>query len=252
MLTDGTITHYEVAFSVPILIVDDERAENEETFSIEMEWDTYSQSKNPLSMDQGITSRTITVPAHDDTPATPDPVSYITVDVADSGDTGSTLAVSWHDTKECPRHRKYEAYLTRPTFASTPGGALLTDLGATASSNTQLTATLDRFFGGGQEKAEVYCGGYARPVGETYLPFATEKSVRRPVPGTYSSEPALTSLTVTPGTLSPSFVNHGFLYSVLDVPDGEDQVTLRATAKDGYSISWFPYVDADAEADGSR
>ena len=248
MLTDGSITHYQYEFSVPILIVDDERAENEETFRIDLEWDSF-QSKNPLTMDQGITSRTITVPAHDDTPATPDPVSYITVDVADSGDTGSTLAVSWHDTEE---YLPCGAYLTWPTFAlggrSTPG-TFQTDLGATAGSNTQLTASLDRFWWGGQHKALFRCNG---TVGETYLPFSTENSVHRPVAGTYSTEPALTSLTVTPGTLSPSFVNHGFLYSVLDVPDGEDQITLRAAARDGYSISWFPYVDADAEADGHQ
>ena len=250
VIVDGSVTHYRHESSVPILIVDDGRAENEETFSIELGWDS-SHPQNPLAM--GIASRNITVPAHDDTPATPDPVSYITVDVADSGDNGSDLTVSWHDTKECSVYGDYRVRLFSPPWrgSSREPTIMSKPLGETASSNTQLTASLDRFFSGGQEKVEVTCG-YSRPVGETNLPFATENSVRRPVPGAYSSEPALTSLTVTPGTLSPSFVNHGFLYSVLDVPDGEDQVTLRATAKDGYSISWFPYVDADAEADGHQ
>ena len=30
-----------------------------------------------------------------------DPVSYITVVIADSGTAGSTYTVSWHDTAEC-------------------------------------------------------------------------------------------------------------------------------------------------------
>ena len=72
------------------------------------------------------------------------------------------------------------------------------------------------------------------------------------MPGTYSSEPALTSLTVTPGTLGPAFNSYGFLYSVLDVPHTNDQITLNATAKTGYTISWHPAADADPNTDGHQ
>ena len=72
------------------------------------------------------------------------------------------------------------------------------------------------------------------------------------MPGTYSSEPALTSLTVTPGTLGSAFNSYGFLYSVLDVPHTNDQITLNATAKTAYTISWHPAADADPNTDGHQ
>ena len=197
-------------------------------------------------MDPSIASRVITIPAHDDTPATPEAVSYITVEVADSGTRGSTLKVSWHDPKECPV--EYEVSLHQPRR---PDGGLVDELGRTANSNTQSTASKDLLYSGGQHKVRVYCGN-SRTVGEIFLPFSTENLVSRPVPGTYSSEPALTGRTVSPGTLGPSFVNYGFLYSVLDVPSGDNQITLNATARDGYSISWYPSQDADASTAGQQ
>ena len=72
------------------------------------------------------------------------------------------------------------------------------------------------------------------------------------MPGTYSSQPALTSLTVSPGTLGPAFSNYGFLYSVLDVPDSDSQIALNATARSGYTISWDPSEDADANTAGHQ
>ena len=246
--SDGVITHYQYQFSVPILIVDDERAEADETFDISVEWDSYSRGRI-RTMDQGITSRTVTIQEHDDTPSTPDPVSYITVAIADSGTAGSTYTVSWHDTKECVGSRKYEVYLTR---LQSDGWTSLSKLGETANTNTQLTVSKDNFPLSGQRNLRVYCGDIGRPVGEVPLPWATENSVERPVPGTYSSQPALTSLTVSPGTLGPAFSNYGFLYSVLDVPYSSSQITLNATARSGYTISWDPSEDADDNTDGHQ
>ena len=246
--SDGVITHYQYQFSVPILIVDDERAEADETFDISVEWDSYSMGII-RTMDQGVTSRTVTIQEHDDTPSTPDPVSYITVAIADSGSAGSTYTVSWHDTKECVGSRKYEVYLTR---LQSDGWTRFSKLGETANTNTQLTVSKDNFPLSGQRNLRVYCGDIGRPVGEVPLPWATENSVERPVPGAYSSQPALTSLTVSPGTLGPAFSNYGFLYSVLDVPYSNNQITMNATARDGYTISWDPSDDADANTDGHQ
>ena len=246
--SDGVITHYQYQFSVPILIVDDERAEADETFDISVEWDSYSRGRT-LIMDQGITSRTVTIQEHDDTPASPSPISYIAVVIADSGTAGSTYTVSWHDTKECVGSRKYEVYLTS---LRSSGWTSLSKLGETASTNTQLTVSTDNFPLSGQRNLRVYCGDMGRTVGEVPLPWATENSVERPVPGTYSSQPALTSLTVSPGTLGPAFSNYGFLYSVLDVPYSNNQITMNATARDGYTISWDPSDDADANTDGHQ
>ena len=148
--SDGVITHYQYQFSVPILIVDDERAEADETFDISVEWDSYSRGRT-LIMDQGITSRTVTIQAHDDTPASPSPISYITVVIADSGTAGSTYTVSWHDTGYCGRYRNYEVYLAgKGIFEVYVNNILSTatsyiKLGTTAGTNTQLTASEDNF-----------------------------------------------------------------------------------------------------------
>ena len=246
---DGVVTHYQNQISVPILIVDDGRPEADETFDIKVEWDSYHQSKNPLTMDQGITSRTITIPEHDDTPGTPDPASYITVEIADSGSAGSTYTVSWHDTGECTRYRDYGVYLVSK---SESGWTSSHTLGTTAVTNTQLTASTDDFPLSGQRVVQVKCGDWGRLVGEVPLPSATVNSVERPVPGTYSSQPALTSLTVSPGTLEPAFINYGFLYSVLDVPHSNSQISLSATARAGYTISWDPAEDSDSDTAGHQ
>ena len=110
----------------------------------------------------------------------------------------------------------------------------------------------------GERLVQVFCQGFLtrpflnRMFSEVVIPTTTENSVERPVPGTYSSEPALTELTITPGTLGPAFEKQGFLYSVLDLQNENEQVTLTASAKAGYSISWNPDTDADPNTDGHQ
>ena len=249
VVSGGVISNYQYQISVPILIVDDDRAEPDETFDVEVEWDSY-QSKNPLPIDQGITSRTITIQADKDTPATPSPISYITVAIANSGITGSTYTISWNDSGDCSR--TYEEYYVHLVTKFADGWTQGSTLGITGRDETQLVKTLDTFPLSGQRIARVYCGDSKRLVSEVPLPSATVNSVERPVPGTYSSEPALTSLTVSPGTLRPAFNNYGFLYSVLDVPHSNSQITLNATARSGYTISWDPTEDADSNTDGHQ
>ena len=84
------------------------------------------------------------------------------------------------------------------------------------------------------------------------MPSQAADTVERPKPGTYSSEAPLTGLTISSGTFSPTFNKDGFLYSVLDVPNEDEQVTFTATAKSGYSISWDPVTDADPDTDGHQ
>ena len=249
VMENGLVQEYRYEMTVPIIIVDDVRAEGDETFDINVDWGSDFKRRNNLTMDKGITLRTITIPAHDDTPGAYSSGSYVTVVITHSGSAGSTYTVSWHDTGRCAGSRKYEVYLTR---RGTGGGTMLSKLGETAHTNTQFTVSKDSFPLKGQRNVQVYCGNMNRTVGEVPLPSATENSVERPVPGTYSSQPALTSLTITPGTLGPAFNSHGFLYSVLDVPNGDNQITLDATARDGYTISWDPSEDADAAADGHQ
>ena len=252
VLVNGLVEEYRYEMTVPVVIVDDERAEGDETFDVKLEWSSYFNYRNNLSMDQGITSRTITIPAHDDTPEAYSAGSYVTVEVAHAGSAGSSYNVSWDDVRAC-----YQEYYVRIERDNGGGWTSVSKLGTAGRSSSQFSTTLDSFPLGwsshvGPRILGVYCGDSARLVGEVPLPSATENSVERPVPGTYSSQPALTSLTVSPGTLGPAFNNYGFLYSVLDVPDSSSQITLNATARSGYTISWDPSEDADAETDGHQ
>ena len=252
VLVNGLVEEYRYEMTVPVVIVDDERAEGDETFDVKLEWSSYFNYRNNLSMDQGITSRTITIPAHDDTPEAYSAGSYVTVEVAHAGSAGSSYNVSWDDVRAC-----YQEYYVRIERDDGGGWTSVSKLGTAGRSSSQFSTTLDSFPLGwsshvGPRILGVYCGDSARLVGEVPLPSTTENSVERPVPGTYSSQPALTSLTVSPGTLGPAFNNYGFLYSVLDVPDSSSQITLNATARSGYTISWDPSEDADAETDGHQ
>ena len=261
VVSGGVVTEYRHQFSFPIRITDDNRPEADETFDILLEWRLpLPPGSRTLTMDQDINSHTITILEHEDTPESYDSGSYVTVEITDSGSAGSTYTITWNDAGECTSD--YRAYLASDywhTYFDSRTRGFRTDqwtryqiLGSTGNENTQIVETLDTFPLRDQRVLRVHCGDIGRLVSEVPLPSTTENSVERPVPGTYSSEPALTSLTVTPGTLGSAFNSYGFLYSVLDVPHTNDQITLNATAKTAYTISWHPAADADPNTDGHQ
>ena len=276
---DGVITEYRYQISIPIQITDDERPEADETFDMFLEWDSYHASKGggTLSLDKGVNSHAITISEHDDIPQSPNPVNHVTVVVSDSGSSGSTYEITWHDNEYCSEYwnsrdrrweRKYSAHIVAKEPAKeledgnySFGARSFRLLGSTDAENSQMTETQDSFpsFGAsfGQERfIQLFCGsnwtGDGRMVSEVVIPTTTINSVERPVQGTYSSESALTGLTISPGTLGPAFQKQGFLYSVLDLQHENEQITLNATAKTGYSISWNPTTDADLDTDGHQ
>ncbi len=236
--SNGVVPEFKREFSIPISISNDDRAEADETFNILVDWETeYLPAHRIQTLDQNINSHTITIMEHEETPETPDPVSHITVEIADSGSAGSTYTITWNDAGECTSD--YNAYLAsrstayHSTFHNSWTGVIETQkwtrsqtLGSTGHQNTQITKTLDSFPLKDQHIVQVYCGDRWRLIGEVPLPSKTENSVERPVAGTYSSEPALTGLTVAPGTLGPAFASYGFLYAVLDVPHDRNQITF--------------------------
>ena len=278
---DGVITEYRYQISIPIQITDDERPEADETFDMFLEWDSYHASKGEgtLYLDKGVNSHTITITIseHDDIPQSPNPVNPVTVVVSDSGSSGSTYEITWQDNEYCSEYwnwrdrrweRKYSAYIVAKEPAKeredghySLGARSSLSLGSTDAENSQMTETQDPFpsfpASFGQERfIQLFCGrnrtGDGRMVSEVVIPTTTINSVERPVQGTYSSEPALTGLTISPGTLGPAFQKQGFLYSVLDLQHENEQITLNATAKTGYSISWNPTTDADLDTDGHQ
>ena len=97
---------------------------------------------------------------------------------------------------------------------------------------------------------EVFCGTDTTGLLVSWAKVPHDKSStstesnRRLVPGTYSSEPPLTSLTVSSGTLSPTFHSHTFTYTAPDLTNAENRVTITTTAKPGYSITFIKFVTA--------
>ena len=97
---------------------------------------------------------------------------------------------------------------------------------------------------------EVFCGTDTSGLLVSWAKVPHDKSStstesnRRLVPGTYSSEPPLTSLTVSSGALSPTFHSHTFTYTAPDLTNAENRVTITTTAKPGYSITFIKFVTA--------
>ena len=119
-----------------------------------------------------------------------------------------------------------------------------THLGSAATDGSRIASSLSNVEGGGHH---LRCGallwnGRFRPVGfeRQDIPHddgpSSEESNKRLVPGTYSSEPPLTALTVSPGTLTPTFHSHTRNYTLGDVVSDDVRLTLVATAKPDYSV----------------
>ena len=247
LVSGGVTKAYQARYVSPISITDDERAEPDETFMVIMEGIRLADN---VTLDPANTFYTVTISGEDETPGQPDPISHATVEVADWGSTGSTFTVSWNDLEECTS--TYRASL----WWEGQNQSLGMEIGSTGPQSSQLTGTQDDTDLGGlydSFKVVVGCPGrQGRPIVGVPLPSIAGGSVERPKPGTYSSERPLTGLTVSSGTLSPAFSKDGFLYAVLDVPLEDEQITVAATAKSDYSISWDPPIDADPDADGHQ
>ena len=75
---------------------------------------------------------------------------------------------------------------------------------------------------------------------------------------TRSSGPVLTSLTVSAGTLTPTFIGNHVVYTVPDVPYSNRTLTITATAGPGidgpyfYDVSWKPLEDLDEMTPGHQ
>ena len=173
----------------------------------------------------------------------------VTEDDTDPDDVTTSLTVTWRDAKDCSS--EYNAYFAT-WLHGVPGTEELPDelqgyrihLGSATSDASQITKSLSNVeptpFGLAFE-VEVYCGTYdsGRYVRGVYF---SESILARPEPGTYSSEPGLTSLTVNQGTLTPEFDNHTIEYTVPDVPNASDQITVAAAAaKTGLTVGIIPW-----------
>ena len=169
-------------------------------------------------------------------------VSYITVavteDTSDLNNIVTYLTVTWSDSEDCSSN--YNAYLNiHPETRighETPGSQI--QLGSVASESTQITKGLTGVQGPVDGfDVEVFCGtdGSGRLVSRVELPW----SDGRPQPGTYSSEPPLSALSVSHGTLTPAFKSSTSVYTVPDVANADTRITIAATPKEGYAVDLF-------------
>ena len=184
------------------------------------------------------------------------PLSYITVvvteDDSDLNNIVTNFTITWSDADACSTN--YNAYLnirpsTQPGHA-TPGSQL--HLGSAASDGAQITKVLTGVLGGVEGfDVELYCGtdGSGRLVSEVEV-FSWDYSgdledfiTGRPLPNTYSSEPSLSALSVSHGTLTPTFKNYTSSYAVPDVDNADTRITITATPKTGYAVDFFEASD---------
>ena len=177
--------------------------------------------------------------------ANAEPPSYITVAVtkrtSDPNNIVTNFTISWFDADDCTTD--YNAYLNiaagnRPG-QETPGSQH--HLGSVASDGAQIANGLSGIQGPMEGfNVELYCGSTesGRLVSRVRIPRGPGA---RPFTGTYSSEPPLSALSVSHGTLTPTFNSHTFDYTASDIANADTRITITATPKEGYAVDFFEW-----------
>ena len=188
----------------------------------------------------------VAAPAQVDSEDEPSELSYLTVvvteDDSDPDNVFTTFTITWSDAEDCSA--SYNAYLD-----GVVGDPI--HLGSAASEGEQIAASLTNVSAESIGfDAKLYCGtiGSGRLVDSLWIPeysrsFDTVPISRAylPKPGTYSTEPGLTALTVSSGTLTPAFHSQTLNYTVPDVANADGRITLTTTTKaDYYTVAFIP------------
>ena len=188
----------------------------------------------------------VAAPAQADSEDEPSELSYLTVvvteDDSDPDNVVTTFTITWNDAEDCSA--SYNAYLD-----GVVGDPI--HLGSAASEGEQIAASLTNVSAESIGfDAKLYCGtiGSGRLVDSLMIPeysrsFDTVPISRAylPKPGTYSTEPGLTALTVSSGTLTPAFHSQTLNYTVPDVANADGRITLTTTTKaDYYTVAFIP------------
>ena len=188
----------------------------------------------------------VAAPAQADSEDEPSELSYLTVvvteDDSDPDNVFTTFTITWNDAEDCSA--SYNAYLD-----GVVGDPI--HLGSAASEGEQIAASLTNVSAESIGfDAKLYCGtiGSGRLVDSLMIPeysrsFDTVPISRAylPKPGTYSTEPGLTVLTVSSGTLTPAFHSQTLNYTVPDVANADGRITLTTTTKaDYYTVAFIP------------
>ena len=91
---------------------------------------------------------------------------------------------------------------------------------------------------------EVYCGtdGTGRLISKVGIP----SSGGRPRAGRYSTEPLMSSLSVSHGTLTPTFNSYTDDYTVPDVSNADTRITINVTPSAGYAVEFYEATEDDS------
>ena len=188
----------------------------------------------------------VAAPAQADSEDEPSELSYLTVvvteDDSDPDNVFTTFTITWNDAEDCSA--SYNAYLDGVVGDPIHLGSAASEGEQIAASLTNVSAESIGFV------AKLYCGtiGSGRLVDSLWIPeysrsFDTVPISRAylPKPGTYSTEPGLTVLTVSSGTLAPAFHSQTLNYTVPDVANADGRITLTTTTKaDYYNVAFIP------------
>ena len=159
-------------------------------------------------------------------------ISYVTVvvenDHTDPEDVVMDLKVTWEDAEGC--EKDYNGYLL--------GWEQNIHIGAASAEERKIThsAAHDDLESGLGYAVKIYCGDQASMnlVSAVVIPETFIEGT--PVPGTYSSRPALTQLSVSAGGLTPGFHRNRFDYQAPQAAEGVQRATIKTTIEEGASI----------------
>ena len=184
---------------------------------------------------------------------------HITVDVWEHGRDNAVRSldfrVKWADPAGCSA--RYNAYLSytnddepnRVLIASDAGWGGTAIWSPTSMSNP----------GGTGHAVELYCGTYHADSNENPIQSMPIPAHHFCVSGdtcaqdglgyqhvtTYTTAPLLTSLAVSPGTLTPVFDKAQGKYTVPDVPHAQSQITIHVEEEIGYDIAFVKNPGSD-------
>ena len=189
----------------------------------------------------------------DQLPASSTLGNYIEVAVADSGDRGSALTVTWSDTEDCSDgHYASLRFFDNHSQKQTSFSA---SVGSASSDETRIHGTIPSFPNSSQVTTSgyflvsLYCwtGDSARLVSSLEIWEITEwegaTAISRMTPGSYSTRPPMTALSISKGALSPAFSQGILTYTITGIASSDMGLTFTPTFERGYTLN--PAGDAN-------
>ena len=177
--------------------------------------------------------------AQDNSEDEPSLRSYMTVvvteDDSDPDNVVTSFTITYNDSDDCSA--SHNAYLDG--VAGDP-----IHLGSATMESEQIASSLTNpqakhiGFNGAMYKVDLYCGTIDSGRRVSSLLIDSHSRPYRPQPGTYSTEPSLTGLAISPGTLTPAFSPTTYDYTLSGITHDDTLSTTTVTLNSGYSVTF--------------